>query len=177
VVYPDDADLARRYGPINSVNDRSDCGLLFCLERKAADFLITSDVGLRRRARRVRLGDRVLSVGDALVWLRQTFEPAAVEVPYVVEYEAYAVDKSDPLFDGLRADYPGFDNWYDEKCAREHGKCWVVDVCGALAGVVIRKEETRSDARVIKSAGERILKLCTFIMGSRLVERSSASSC
>ena len=30
IVYPDDAELARRYGPINSVNDRSDCRLLFC---------------------------------------------------------------------------------------------------------------------------------------------------
>ena len=91
IVYPDDAELARRYGPINSVNDRSDCRLLFCLERKAADFLITRDIGLRRRARRVGLGDSVLSVEDALVWLRQTFEPAAVELPYVVEREAYAV--------------------------------------------------------------------------------------
>ncbi len=36
---PDDAELARRYGPINSINDRSDCRLLFCLERKATDFL------------------------------------------------------------------------------------------------------------------------------------------
>ena len=167
VVYPDDAELARRYGAINSVNDRSDCRLLFCLERKAADFLITRDVGLRRRARRLGLGDRVLSVEDALVWLRQTFEPAAVELPYVVEREAYAVDKCNSLFDGLRADYPGFDKWYDEKCAREHRKCWVVDVGGALAGVVIRKDEMRSDAKVVKSAGERILKLCTFIMGSR----------
>jgi rRNA-processing protein FCF1 len=104
IVYPDDAELARRYGPINSVNDRSDCRLLFCLERRAADFLITRDIGLRRRARRVGLGDGVLSVEDAVVWLRQTFEPAAVELPYVVEREAYAVDKSDPLFDGLRAE-------------------------------------------------------------------------
>ena len=67
IVYPDDPDLARRYGPINSANDRSDCRLMFCLDRKAADFLITRDVGLRRRARRVGLGDSVLSVEDALV--------------------------------------------------------------------------------------------------------------
>jgi ribosomal protein S18 acetylase RimI-like enzyme len=167
IIYPDDAELARRYGPINSLNDRSDCRLLFCVERKAADFLITRDVGLHRRARRVGFGDNVLSAEDALVWLRQTFEPAAVDLPYVAEREAYAVDKSDSLFDGLRADYPDFDKWYDEKCAREHRKCWVVDVSGAVAGVVIRKDETRSEAKVIQSAGERILKLCTFIMGSR----------
>jgi hypothetical protein len=166
IVYPDDADLARRYGPINSANDRSDCRLLFCLERKATDFLITRDAGLRRRAGRVGLGDSVLSVEDALVWLTQTFEPAAVELPHVVEREAYAVDKADTLFDGLRADYAGFDAWYD-KCAKEHRKCWVVEVAGNLAGIVIRKEETRAEAPIVKSPGRRILKLCTFIMGAQ----------
>jgi hypothetical protein len=53
------------------------------------------------------------------------------------------------------------------KCAKEHRKCWVVDVAGTLAGVVIRKEETRPEASVVKSPGQRILKLCTFIMGAQ----------
>jgi len=167
IVYPDDAELARRYGPINSVNDRSDSRLLFCLERKAADFLLTQDTGLQRRARRIGIADRVLSVEDALVWLRQTFEPTTVELPYVVEREAYAVDKRDALFDGLRIDYEGFDVWFDEKCAKEHRKCWVVEVAGTLAGIVIRKEETRAEAKAVKSPGLRILKLCTFIMGAK----------
>jgi rRNA-processing protein FCF1 len=176
VVYPDDAELARRCGPINSVNDRSDCRLLFCLERRAAEFLITRDTGLRRRARRIGLGDSVVSVEDAVVWLRQTFEPTTVELPYVVERAAYAVDKRDALFDGLRADYAGFDPWFD-KCAKEHRKCWVVEVAGSLAGIVIRKDETRTEAKGVKSPGERILKLCTFIMGAlREVGRAAAEA-
>jgi ribosomal protein S18 acetylase RimI-like enzyme len=164
ITYPSDADLARIYGTINSINDRSDCRLLFCLERRAVDFLITRDTGLLRRARRVGLGTSVLSVEDAIVWLRQTFEPAAVELPHVVEREAYAIDKRDALFDSLRADYPNFDRWFDEKCAKEHRKCWVVDVGGNMAGIVIRKDETRAEANVVTSAGAKILKLCTFKM-------------
>jgi hypothetical protein len=50
IVYPDDAELTRVYGSIGSPNDRSDCRLLFCIDRKAADFLITRDTGLLRRA-------------------------------------------------------------------------------------------------------------------------------
>jgi hypothetical protein len=134
ITYPGDADLARSYGTINSANDRSDCRLLFCLERKAADFLITRDTRLLRRARRVALGSCVLSVEDAILWLRQTFEPTAVELPFVVEREAYAIDRDDALFDSLRSDYAGFDQWFDEKCAKEHRKCWVVDVGGVMAG-------------------------------------------
>lgn len=164
ITYPDEAELARVYGTINSVNDRSDCRLLFCLERKAADFLITRDTGLLRRARRIGLGANVLSVEDAVAWLRQTFEPTAVELPYIVEREAYAIDRRDPLFDSLRADYAGFDQWFDEKCAKEHRKCWLVEVGGVMVGIIIRKDETRAEARVVKSAGAKILKLRTFKM-------------
>lgn len=165
VPYPDDAELARRYGAINSANDRSDARLLFCLEQGAADFLITQDNRLQKRAARYRLIGRVMAVEDALVWLRQTFEPTAVELPHIVEQEAYALDRSNPIFDGLREDYPGFDQWLD-KCAREHRMCWAVTVGGELAGIVIRKDELpdESDAQ---SPGEKILKLCTFKMAAQ----------
>jgi L-amino acid N-acyltransferase YncA len=106
----------------------------------------------------------VLSVDDAILWLRQTYEPTSVDLPYVVEREAYAIDRRDALFDSLRADYPGFDAWFDEKCAKAHRKCWLVEVAGVMAGIVIRKEETRAEAKVVKSAGARFLKLCTFKM-------------
>jgi ribosomal protein S18 acetylase RimI-like enzyme len=162
VPYPDDAQLARKYGAINSDNDRSDARLLFCLEQGAADFLITQDIGLIKRAARCLLSDRVMTVEDALVWLRQTFEPTAVELPYVEEQEAYALDRANPIFDGLREDYPGFDGWL-AKCALEHRKCWVVIVGGEMAGIVIRKDETRQQAG-IQSPGNKILKLCTFKM-------------
>ena len=36
VPYPDDAQLARKYGAINSDNDRSDVRLLFCLEQASS---------------------------------------------------------------------------------------------------------------------------------------------
>jgi ribosomal protein S18 acetylase RimI-like enzyme len=157
-----DSELSRHYGQINSANDRSDCRLLYCLDRGAADFLITADDRLLRRAQRFGLGERVLSAQDAVQWLRQTFQPTEVKLPYVIEKFAYSVDTSNALFDGLRADYPGFDRWFREKCARQHRKCWVVDVSGELAGVLVRKDENRSEADGIKLTGEKILKISTF---------------
>jgi ribosomal protein S18 acetylase RimI-like enzyme len=155
-------ELSRHYGQINSDNDRSDCRLLYCLDRGAADFLITADDRLLRRAQRFGLGERVLSVRDAVQWLCQTFQPAEVELPYVVEKFAYSVDTSSVLFDGLRIDYPGFDRWFREKCARQHRKCWVVDVEGEVAGILIRKDEHRAETDNIKLPGEKILKVSTF---------------
>jgi ribosomal protein S18 acetylase RimI-like enzyme len=162
VNYPDDSELARRFGTINSPNDRSDCRLLFCMERRAADFLVTRDIRLQKRARRSGFGNFVLSVEDAILWLRQTFEPTAIDLPHVFEREAYAIDVKDALFDSLRADYQGFDDWF-EKCALQHRKCWVVEVGGTLAGIVIRKDETRAESGII-SPGNKVLKLCTFKM-------------
>ena len=162
VKYPSDVDLTSSYGSISSDNDRSDARLLYCLELNAADFLITRDLRLHRRARRSGLAARVLSVEDAVEWLRQTFEPKTVELPFVVERSAYAVDVKNSLFDGLRADYRGFDEWFG-KCAKEHRNCWIVEVGGQMAGIVVRKDEAPAEAGIV-SSGTKILKLCTFVM-------------
>ena len=107
-----------------------------------------------RRARRSGSAASVLSVEDAIVWLRQTFEPTAVELPHIIEREAYAVDKHDALFDSLRADYPGFDHWFDEKCAKEHRKCWIVDglvvLWPALSSAKMRRGETASCCPLVR---------------------------
>ena len=157
---PDQATLVARFGPINSENDRSDVGLLVALEAKATDFLVTQDNGLPRRAERAGLGARVLTIEEALQWLKQTFTETPVSLPYVVERKAYEISQDHPIFAGLRSDYPGFDQWFD-KCRREHRICWVLEIGSELAGLVIRKEEKHSDART-QHPGPKILKICTF---------------
>ena len=92
----------------------------------------------------------MLSVEDAIEWLRQTFEPKTVELPFVVERPAYAVDVKNSLFDGLRADYRGFDEWFG-KCAKEHGNCWIIEVGGQMAGIVVHKGEAPAEAGIVSS--------------------------
>ena len=60
----------------------------------------------------------------------------------------------------LRSDYPGFDQWFD-KCRREHRDCWVLKIGNEIAGLVIRKDETHTEART-RHPGPKILKICTF---------------
>jgi hypothetical protein len=72
VPVPDDVTLASQFGPINNENDRSDIHLLAVLDAKAADFLVTQDARLYRRAERAGLGDCVFTVEEALRWLKQT---------------------------------------------------------------------------------------------------------
>jgi hypothetical protein len=81
----DQAQLESRFGSIKSENDRSDVRLLATIEARAADFLISEDIDLHRRASRAGLAPKVLTVKDAVEWLRQTFQALPVRLPYVVE--------------------------------------------------------------------------------------------
>ena len=160
VPVPDDAKLVVRFGTINSENDRSDVRLLVALEAKAIDFLVTQDIGLHRRAERAGLGASVLTVEEALQWLKQTFTAKSVALPYVVERKAYEIEQDHAIFSSLRSDYPGFDQWFD-KCRRQHRDCWVLEIGNEIAGLVIRKDETHVEAGT-RHLGPKILKICTF---------------
>ena len=105
---PDKAALAARFGSTNSENDRSDVRLLVALDAKAIDFLTTQDIGVHRRAERAGLGASVLTVEEALQWLKQTFSEKSVSLPYVVERKAYEFKQDHAIFSSLRADYPGY---------------------------------------------------------------------
>lgn len=43
----------------------------------------------------------------------------------------------------------------------QHRDCWIVDIGGRLAGLLIRKDEAPSEAQTV-NPGQRILKICTF---------------
>ncbi|WP_018240688.1 GNAT family N-acetyltransferase [Ensifer sp. BR816] len=160
VASPSVDELKDRYGELKKPNDVVDAKLLHAVYRSVADFLITEDDGLHRRAKRAGLAERVMTVADALAWLKQSFEPDTVFLPAVEEVKAHAIEFSDPIFDGLRADYNDFDGW-TAKCVNEHRDCWIVKNGEALAAIVIRKNEKRSEAN-IKKPGKKILKICTF---------------
>jgi ribosomal protein S18 acetylase RimI-like enzyme/predicted nucleic acid-binding protein len=161
VASPGESELKKLYGDLKKPNDVVDAKLLHAVSRTVADFLITEDDGLHRRAKKSGLSDRVMTVADALAWLKQSFEPDTVFLPAVEEVKAHALDFRDPIFDGLRSDYGTFFDTWTGKCVNEHRDCWVVKDGDALAAVVIRKNEPRAEADVTKP-GDKILKICTF---------------
>lgn len=155
--------LEAKYGRIRRPNDLVDATLLHALDIGVADFLVTEDQGLHERAERISstFGARVLYVADAVSFLRTTYEAVAVVFPAVVEMEANTISQDDPIFVSLRGDYPGFDNWWREKCVRPMRKCWVVMDEGNVAGLLVRKDEKSGDTDATLS-GQKILKICTF---------------
>ena len=160
---PPRADLEIRFGLMPKPNDEVDVALLHALDINTVDFLITQDQGIHTRARRASptLGNRVLTVPDAVVWLRAAFEPRQVRLPLIEELPAHAVSLDDEIFDSLRDGYPGFDQWWRTKCIPAHRECWVVSIGEEIAGIVVRKEETHAEAATMH-LGPKILKICTF---------------
>lgn len=156
-------DLDQEFGPLKKPNDVVDATLLHALEADAADFLVTQDRGLHARAQKYspELGRRVLFVGDAADLLTQTYEPKEVPIRHVGEVEAHEIDHKDVFFDSLRQGYPEFNEWWREKCVKQHRPCWVVYDDDALAGLIVRKDETAGDTDAITQS-EKILKVCTF---------------
>jgi GNAT superfamily N-acetyltransferase/rRNA-processing protein FCF1 len=155
-----DRELAARFGSIANDNDRSDARLLAAIDAHAVDFLVTQDNGLHRRAARIGLDAHVLTIEEALEWLRQTFQEKPVALPYVVEQKAYQINQQDAIFESLRKDYPGFNLWFD-KCRKQHRDCWVLQIADQIAGLVIRKDESHVDAGT-QHPGPKILKVCTL---------------
>ena len=157
---PPDAVLEKKFGPIRNEHDRSDVRLLAAVDSKAVDFLITADVRLQKRAAKSSITGSVLTVEEALTWLKQSFATKSVDLPDVVERKAYELSGQEPIFVGLRGDYDGFDAWF-EKCKHDHRDCWVLELEGEVAGLVIRKTEDHDAAKTFH-AGPKILKVCTF---------------
>ncbi|SEK03326.1 Acetyltransferase (GNAT) family protein [Sphingobium sp. AP50] len=156
-------ELEASFGRIRRPNDLVDATLLHALEIGVADFLVTEDQGLHERAERISstFGARVLYVADAVSFLRTTYEAVAVVFPAVLEMEANTISQNDPIFLSLRDDYPGFDDWWREKCVKPMRKCWVVMDEGQVAGLIVRKDERQGDTDATLP-GEKILKICTF---------------
>jgi hypothetical protein len=156
------SDLAQEFGSLPKANDVVDATLLHALKIGVADFVVTEDRGLHERAQKYApaLANRVFYVADALALLKITYEPTTVPLPFVEEIDANTIPKSDAIFVTLRADYDGFDAWWD-KCIKAMRKCWIVKDNSEIAGLIVRKEEDLSDT-LATLPGQKLLKLCTF---------------
>ncbi|TIP33581.1 MAG: GNAT family N-acetyltransferase, partial [Mesorhizobium sp.] len=100
-------------------------------------------------------------VVDAVDLLTQTYEPKQVPIRHVAEVEAHTINHKDAFFNSLREGYPEFDDWWREKCVRQHRPCWVVYDDDQLAGLIVRKDETSTDTDAVTKVS-KILKICTF---------------
>lgn len=143
-------------------NTAIDLVLLSAVDANAVDYLVTEDDGIHRRAARVGLADRVLTLADAIVTVRALFPSVPQTPPLVSALLAYQLNESDPIFTSFRQDYPDFDAWLT-KCKREQRHAWVVQVNDTYAGLCIVKDETPNEY----AFPGKTLKICSLKIAER----------
>jgi GNAT superfamily N-acetyltransferase len=143
--------------PAPGSNDAVDQELLAAIVGDAAEYLVTEDDGIHRKARRMGVDDRVLFVSDAMDMLTALYVTLPQPPPALQRVKTHELNLADPIFDGLREDYDGFDDWF-RKAARNQRDALLVADGDAHAGLCILKPEPNGEYGV---AGP-LLKLCTF---------------
>jgi hypothetical protein len=147
--------------PVPGSNDQRDLRLLAALFNNAVSFLITEDGRLRRRAARLGLRERVLTLADAVAMLRQLTPTVSTPPPRVDRVEPYALDAEQAIFASLREDYSEFDEWLNTKVRPDpdNRDCFVVHEEGCYAALTIVK---RVEDDCPYSFPQPVTKIATF---------------
>ena len=139
--------------PQPGTNDAVDNELIAAVERNAVNYLVTNDGGIHKKFAKIGLPRRVLFPSDAVALIRGLIPQESTPPPSVHRGKCYELNKEDPIFDSLRADYPGFDAWL-EMCQLDHREVFFIDGERGVAAIAIIKDESTGD--------DRALKICCF---------------
>jgi hypothetical protein len=153
-------DLIRRAGgSAEGSNDHRDLRVLAALDCGAATHLITEDAALRRRAGRSGLADAVLTLAESVDLLLAYAPAESTPPPRVGRPPTYTLNADQPIFDDLRSDYPGFDDWLARvKRESEDRTCYLICDDETYAALAILKIEVESSYNLPRPA----LKVSTF---------------
>ena len=151
-------EIEEQFGGISSENDLVDCQLLYALKEHCINYLVTEDNHIHKRAKQDDISDRVFSIAEAKNLILNLYRPQNVLLPHITEEFVYSLKKKDPIFNSLRKDYSGFDDWLD-KCSSAQRKAWVIYENSEIKGICIYKHETEKEYDFIDYPS---LKLCTY---------------
>ncbi|MHA1357893.1 MAG: PIN domain-containing protein [Candidatus Helarchaeota archaeon] len=112
-------------GKPKNENDVIDNNILYSIYKNAADFLITEDKGIHKKADLLGISQRVFAIDEALEYFSKIFLEIKISaLPALKEVPTHNLNLEDPIFDSLKQDYPDFEEWW-EKISREGRKAWV----------------------------------------------------
>lgn len=145
--------------PKHGSNNWVDNNLLAALKGDLIDYLVTEDIGIHKKAKRLNLESRVLLLADAVELIKDLFDITPSPPPTVTNKYIYELDTSDLIFNSLREDYDGFDEWVI-KCKREQRHAYVVTSADSknIAAIAILKREND----LPNGQKGKVLKICTF---------------
>jgi len=156
-------DFLSLVGLSSKSNEINDTEILFAIQKNTADFLITEDYGLQKKASRANLEDRVFSIDSALDYFKNLYTRKGISHPLLKEDYLYNLDIKDPFFDSLKEDYDDskFRKWFKEKSI-EGRKCWVYKEDDEIKALLMLKEEVDPIETTPQILAGRRLKISTM---------------
>lgn len=158
-----------------NTHDYVDVCLLNALCANVVSILVTNDEGIHKKARKIKKEENVYYLSEAIDFLNERL-PKDLDVkssiPIIEKEKCFNIELKDKIFDSLRNDYKGFDNWFKTKCQEGHRDCLVVKEQNIMEGLCIYKTEDKEEATNYGMEGF-VLKICTFKMtvkGNKLGE-------
>lgn len=148
----------------NKINDEIDNKQLFQLEKEFVDFFVTQDNGIHKKAKKINLEDKVLTIDQALKMLEEQFTFKIPSHPILREHSIREIEDkfNSSFFDSLRNDYGTveFNKWL-QKCAKKNRKCYTLIVEDNLQAILIYNLENVEDHQ-LPNIFDKALKICTL---------------
>ena len=150
-------------GDSENMREVVDNELLYAVYKDAVNFLITNDKGILNKAQKIGLSERVMNVDEGLEFFsRQFVRYLSAPTPAIKRTPVYNLDLSDPIFDGLKGEYPNFENWW-KKISSEGRMASIYEWDKKnLGGILIFNEENEPIDSIPPIPKGRRLKICTF---------------
>ncbi|CAM2913318.1 PIN domain-containing protein [Paenibacillus sediminis] len=156
-------------------NDINDTKLLNELVAERVDMLITEDRKIAMKASQLNLSDKVFTIDSFL-------EKVTSEHPDLINYKILSVKKEyigninidDPFFDSLKADYHGFERWFNKKADEMAYICKMDNGVAAFLYLKIEGENENYSNISPSFSKKKRLKIGTFkvtMNGYKLGER------
>lgn len=154
--------------PSEDANDYVDYHLLNAVYVNAVNVLVSNDIKLHKRSKSLDISDKVYFLDDVdMLFQSLEIEPIKL-LPNVAIEKCYNINLSDEIFDSLRNDYKGFNEWFKRKCQNEHRSCYIIRGDNAITGIAIFKIEDEHDEISRYKMSGKVLKICTFKTSQRV---------
>jgi ribosomal protein S18 acetylase RimI-like enzyme len=138
----------------NDIDNR----ILFSVYKNNVNFLITEDMGIHRKARKLGLSDRVLTISQAIKYIEGQYERSIPSHILLEHIPIHQLDLKSNFFDSLRGDYKDFNKWFIEK-EQEGRMCWCWRDDRKMNALLIYAEKNK---KILRDYKEKVLKICTF---------------
>jgi len=158
-----DREFITKIGEREATKNQIDNDILYSIYRNAVDFLISEDKGIHRKAEKLGIQNRVLTIDQAIQLIGKTSErKKLLSPPALRRTPTHNLNLKDSFFDSLRFGYPEFDDWM-KKVSAKGRECWAYfREDGSIGALLIFKQEDEHidcDTQITKM---KRLKICTL---------------